>query len=118
MPLGAFISSKQIMNSLIHNPVLGHITTFGGHPVSCAAGIAALEILAGSNLIKSVQKKEQLFASLLIHKKIKDLRSKGLLIALEFETETENKKIISPLLQKNALFLILSIYLKIIILTI
>ena len=71
MPLGAFVSSKAIMDSLTNDPVLGHITTFGGHLVSCAAGKAALEILTDSDLIESVQKKEELFTSILTHKKIK-----------------------------------------------
>ena len=99
MPLGAFIADKKIMNSLTNNPVLGHINTFGGHPVCCAAGLAAMEVLLGENLISLVREKEQLFLNKLIHPKIKSIRSKGLMIALEFESKEENKKIIDALLQ-------------------
>jgi acetylornithine/succinyldiaminopimelate/putrescine aminotransferase len=61
MPIGAFISSKEIMSSLSKNPILGHITTFGGHPVSCAASIATLEVLLSEKLIEQVEAKEKLF---------------------------------------------------------
>ncbi|HEX8515812.1 MAG TPA: aspartate aminotransferase family protein [Bacteroidia bacterium] len=94
MPVGAFISSLEIMRSLTNNPVLGHITTFGGHPVCCAAGLAALNVLVAENLIPEVAKKEQLFRSLLVHPQIKALRGKGLLLAAEFESFEQNKRII------------------------
>lgn len=83
MPLGAFISSKKIMSSLTHDPVLGHITTFGGHPVSCAAGLATLEILTETDLISKVKKKETQFHDLLKHPFIKEIRSAGLLMAVD-----------------------------------
>ena len=67
MPLGAFVSDKRIMNSLTNNPVLGHINTFGGHPVSCAAGLAAMKYLLESKIIEAVKSKEKLFLSLLQH---------------------------------------------------
>lgn len=90
MPLGAFISSGQIMQSLTHSPVLGHITTFGGHPVCCAAGLAALKILtdntASENIITAVEKRSSLFLSLLQHPAIKASRAEGLLIAIEFSS--------------------------------
>lgn len=110
MPLGAFISSKEIMSTLSHNPVLGHITTFGGHPLSCAAGMAALEIISShpgpkgrniedntniSNSPLGVGGKGQLFKKLLKHPKIKEVRGEGLLLAVQFSSEEENKKIIS-----------------------
>ena len=66
MPIGAFIASKEIMNKLTNNPILGHITTFGGHPVSCAASIATINILLEENLIAQVEKKEKLFREKLI----------------------------------------------------
>jgi acetylornithine/N-succinyldiaminopimelate aminotransferase len=94
MPVGAFISSNEIMNSLKNNPILGHITTFGGHPVTCAASKATLEVLLESKIYESVFQKEQLFLQLLKHDAIKQIRSKGLLIALEFDTFETNKKII------------------------
>jgi len=94
MPLGAFISSSKIMASLKTNPALGHITTFGGHPVSCAAGLASLNVLLASNVIDKVKLKEVLFRKLLVHPSIKKVRSKGLLISVEFENFETNKKII------------------------
>ncbi|MGN6477399.1 MAG: aspartate aminotransferase family protein, partial [Flavipsychrobacter sp.] len=86
MPLGAFISSNQNMLSFTDNPVLGHITTFGGHPVSCAAGMAAMQVLLSEQLIPQVQEKEALFNSLLVHPAIRAVRSKGLLMAIELES--------------------------------
>jgi 4-aminobutyrate aminotransferase-like enzyme len=94
MPIGAFISSREIMNSLTNNPVLGHITTFGGHPVCCAASLATLRVLLEENLIEQVEKKESLFRKLLIHPKIKSINGKGLLLSLEFENYEQNKAII------------------------
>ncbi|MFI5217920.1 MAG: aspartate aminotransferase family protein [Bacteroidia bacterium] len=93
MPLGTFISSKKIMSSLTNNPALGHITTFGGHPVSCAAGLATLNIILKMNL-KDVNEKEKLFRKNLVHPKIKNITGQGLLLAVEFENININKKII------------------------
>jgi acetylornithine/succinyldiaminopimelate/putrescine aminotransferase len=94
-PIGAFISSKEIMGSLKTNPILGHITTFGGHPISCAAAYANLQtLLTEKEMILSVSKKEQLFVDLLKHPKIKTIRSFGLLIAVEFDSFETNKTII------------------------
>lgn len=103
MPLGAFIASREMMNTLARNPVLGHITTFGGHPVSCAAAHASLTVLLEEKLIDQVNAKAALFKKLLQHALIKKLRCHGLLIALEFENETINKKIIHALLQKGVI---------------
>ncbi len=94
MPIGAFVSSNEIMNSLTHNPILGHITTFGGHPVSCAASLASLNVLIEEKLIEQVEEKEILFRKLLKHPKIKSIKGKGLLLALEFESYEQNKMII------------------------
>ncbi len=85
MPLGAFISSKERMMALTDNPVLGHITTFGGHPVSCAAGMAAFQYLLQEKIVESVASKSELWVSLLKHPKIKSVRSKGLLLAVALE---------------------------------
>lgn len=84
MPMGAMISSTELMSTFTHNPVLGHMTTFGGHPVCCAAGMAAMTVLWDERLIDQVAEKEQLFHEYLKHKNIVALRSKGLLMALEF----------------------------------
>ena len=94
MPLGAFIAEKKLMDVFTANPVLGHITTFGGHPVCCAAGMAAMKVLSEEKIINSVKAKEELFRSLLIHKKIKSTRSFGLWMAIEFDSFEMNKKII------------------------
>ncbi|MCW3070436.1 MAG: aspartate aminotransferase family protein [Bacteroidetes bacterium] len=94
MPIGAFVSSKKIMDSFTNNPVLGHITTFGGHPVCCAAALAALHVLLDEKLAEGVPAKEQLFRSLLKHPLIRSVKGKGLLLALEFESYDQNKKII------------------------
>jgi acetylornithine/succinyldiaminopimelate/putrescine aminotransferase len=102
MPLGAFIADKKIMDSLTNNPVLGHINTFGGHPVCCAAGLAAFEVLLEENLIEQVFKKEKLFFENLEGiKNIKNIRSRGLMIALEFESFDQNKKVIDGLLKEG-----------------
>src|SRR5205085_12236938 len=90
MPLGAFISDKKIMDALTHDPVLGHINTFGGHPVSCAAGHAALKILLEEKIIDQVNSKRELFISSLHHPLIK-MKSSGLMIALEFDSFETNK---------------------------
>jgi acetylornithine/N-succinyldiaminopimelate aminotransferase len=101
MPVGAFISSHQIMGALKENPILGHITTFGGHPVCCAAGLAALEVLLSENLIGQVDAKSNLFRELLIHPAIKEIRGKGLMLAIELESFELNKKIIDRCIENG-----------------
>jgi acetylornithine/N-succinyldiaminopimelate aminotransferase len=98
MPLGAFVADKKIMDSFTHNPVLGHINTFGGHPVSCAAGLAAFKVLLEENIINGVKEKEQLFLSLLKHPAIKNINSCGLMMAVAFNDFETNKKIIDALI--------------------
>lgn len=94
MPIGAFISSTEIMRALATNPILGHLTTFGGHPVSCAAGLATLQTIQKENIVDGVAEKGALFKKLLIHPAIKEVRGKGLMMAIEFENFETNKKII------------------------
>jgi acetylornithine/succinyldiaminopimelate/putrescine aminotransferase len=103
MPLGAFITDKKLMHALTNAPVLGHITTFGGHPVCCAAGLASLEVLLGENYINGVKEKESLFLSLLQDDVIKAVRAGGLLIAVEFATFEVNKKVIDRCLENGLL---------------
>ena len=98
MPLGAFIADKKIMDCLTHHPVLGHINTFGGHPVCCAAGHAAFEYLLKENITETVFDKEALFRRHLDISEMKSIRSKGLMIALEFESYEDNKKVIDALI--------------------
>ncbi len=84
MPLGAFVSSAEIMETLQHNPVLGHITTFGGHPVSCAAGLAAFKYLINNNIIEQVETKGALFEKIVsTHPLTLEMRRSGLLMAIE-----------------------------------
>lgn len=86
MPIGAFISSKEKMDALKENPKLGHITTFGGHPVSCAASLATLQtLLKDPSIINSVPAKEALFRAALKHPVVKEIRGVGLMLALEFD---------------------------------
>ena len=101
MPAGAFISSHQIMSALKENPILGHITTFGGHPVCCAAGLAALEVLLNEDLVDKVDEKEKLFRELLVHPAIREVRGKGLMLAVELETFELNKKIIDRCIENG-----------------
>jgi acetylornithine/N-succinyldiaminopimelate aminotransferase len=83
MPLGAFISSSEIMSTLAFNPALGHITTFGGHPVCCAAGLASLNVIIEEKLVESGNKKSLLFKKELNHPLISEVRGEGLLLAIQ-----------------------------------
>jgi len=103
MPAGAFIASNTIMSTLKENPILGHITTFGGHPVCCAAGLAALEVLLNENLVSTVAKKAVLFRKALNHPAIKEIRGKGLMLAIEFESFELNKKIIDRCIEHGVI---------------
>lgn len=87
LPIGAFISSEKKMKTLTHDPMLGHITTFGGNPVCCASALATLEVIENENLISTVEAKGQLIEHLLKHPKIKAMRRIGMLFAFDFETE-------------------------------
>jgi acetylornithine/N-succinyldiaminopimelate aminotransferase len=103
MPLGAFIADQELMSVLTGNPVLGHITTFGGHPVCCAAGLAALQALLSEKMMNKIKEKEELFQSLLVHKKISSVRSFGLWLAIEFDSFETNKKIIGHCITNGVL---------------
>lgn len=86
MPIGAFIAPQEIMAAFKTEPILGHCTTFGGHPVSCAASLATLQVIQDENLTAGVHKKAELFKQLLVHPRIKEIRNQGLLMAAEFES--------------------------------
>ncbi|MBK7572989.1 MAG: aspartate aminotransferase family protein [Bacteroidetes bacterium] len=101
MPLGAFISSSEIMKTLSHDPILGHLTTFGGHPVCCASASAALEIIVRDKLAEIVIEKEKLFRKLLVHENIRIIRGKGLLLCIEFESEKFNQDVIAKCYDKG-----------------
>ena len=83
MPLGAFVARREVMQTLTNDPVLGHITTFGGHPVCAAAGLATLEVLLAGDLLAQIPEKEALFKKMLAHPEIKELRSAGLWLAVD-----------------------------------
>ncbi len=94
MPIGAFIANHKIMAVFKNNPILGHITTFGGHPVSCAASLATLNVIFEENLLENVKEKALLIKELLVHEKIKEVRNQGLIMAVEFEDFETLKPII------------------------
>lgn len=103
LPLGAFVAYKNLMDCFTDNPVLGHITTFGGHPLCCAAGKAAFEVLLNEGLSDSVAKKEALLREHLLHPKIKSLHSFGLWGAVEFENFEQCKGVIDACIEKGLL---------------
>nr|WP_298928031.1 aspartate aminotransferase family protein [uncultured Allomuricauda sp.] len=87
LPVGAFVSSKKMMDTLQINPKLGHITTFGGNPVIAAASLATLQEITEKQLIEQTLEKENLFRTLLVHPLIKEVRGKGLMLALLLDNE-------------------------------
>jgi acetylornithine/succinyldiaminopimelate/putrescine aminotransferase len=103
MPLGAFVAEQKIMRALAEAPPLGHITTFGGHPVCCAAGLTALMALLDEKMMNTVKQKEALIRNLLVHPKIKSIRSYGLWFAIEFDSFEQNKKIIDHCISNGVL---------------
>lgn len=103
MPIGAFMASQQIMSVFKNNPILGHITTFGGHPVSSAASLAALQVTLNENLSKNAIAKGALFKSLLVHPKIKEVRGRGLMLAAEMESFEALKQTIDRCIEKGVI---------------
>jgi len=101
MPIGAFMASQEVMKVLRTNPILGHITTFGGHPVSCAASLAALNVTLEENLAESAINKGELFKSLLSHPKFKEIRGPGLMLAAEMASFQELKLTIDRCIDKG-----------------
>jgi acetylornithine/succinyldiaminopimelate/putrescine aminotransferase len=104
MPIGAFISSQKIMNTLTHGPILGHISTFGGHPVSCAASLATIKTILSEGLINQVNQKANLFKELLLpHPKCLGIRNVGLMMAMEIGSFEQVKRLIELCLEKGVL---------------
>ena len=94
LPIGCFASSKERMSKLTHDPELGHITTFGGNPVCCAASLATIEVIENEQLLKTVESKGQLFEQLLQHESIIEIRRVGLFFAIEFESAERVNRIV------------------------
>ncbi len=101
LPIGAFVASREIMQSLTHNPVLGHISTFGGNAVCAAAAKANLEIIISQQLWQNAARLEKVIREQLKHPKIKSIRGKGLMLAIEFESFEQNKRVIDQLIQQG-----------------
>lgn len=102
MPMGAFVASKKLMSCLAENPVLGHITTFGGHPVCCAAAQASLEVLCAIGK-DEIERKASLFRRLLVHPAIKSISGKGLMMGLTFSSEQVAKDVINACIENGVL---------------
>ena len=103
LPIGTFIADKKIMACLTHDPMLGHITTFGGNPVCCAAALASLEVMRNENLLAEVETKGKLFEKHLQHTRIKEIRRAGLMFALDFETKEEVHAIVHHALKNGVI---------------
>lgn len=103
MPMGAFVSSQERMRLLTHDPVLGHITTFGGHPVACAAGLAALEVLIAEKLEENARRMGELFKQLLIHPAIQEVRGTGLMLAVELGDADKVQRVVNGCLEQGVL---------------
>ncbi|MCF2519739.1 aspartate aminotransferase family protein [Dyadobacter sp. CY351] len=101
MPIGAFMASQEIMRVFKNNPILGHITTFGGHPVSCASSLAALQVTLEEGLAASAAEKGALFKALLVHPAIKEVRGRGLMLAAEMESFAKLKDTIDRCIERG-----------------
>ncbi|MEP2671620.1 MAG: aspartate aminotransferase family protein [Cyclobacteriaceae bacterium] len=102
LPIGAFIADQKLMNLLTHDPMLGHITTFGGNPVCCASALATLEVLQEEKLIEQVEAKGKLFEKYLTHSAIEEIRRIGLFFAIDFESEERVKRIVKNAMEMGA----------------
>lgn len=103
MPIGAFVARKDVMDCLSHKPVLGHITTYGGHPVCAAAAHATLQVLTGTDLLAQIPVKEALFKSLLVHPRIRAVRSAGLWLAVELGDFAEVQLVIQRCIKSGVI---------------
>lgn len=104
MPIGALISDQKILNDFTHDPMLGYISTFGGHPVCCAAGLAGLNYLLNRNeILESIPEKEKLIKSILISDKIIEIRSKGLMMAIQLENKSKVQRVVEKCHEQGVL---------------
>jgi acetylornithine/succinyldiaminopimelate/putrescine aminotransferase len=104
MPIGAFIANQATMSVITENPILGHITTFGGHPVSCAAGLATLNILLEEQMMDDVKSKELLFRERLRHPLIREIRGSGLMLAIQL-TNFHEVELVSKIATENGVII-------------
>lgn len=95
LPIAAFIASHEMMQAFTHEPMLGHITTFGGNPVCCASALATLEVIERENILADVDRKGKLFESLLRHNYIKEIRRIGLMFAIDFDSAERVNRIVA-----------------------
>ena len=100
-PIGAFISSYEIMHKLTHNPTLGHITTFGGNPISCTASFETLKFILKNDLSAKSLEKENIFRTILQHELIKEIRGKGLMLAIEFNNSELASYVVTESLKRG-----------------
>ena len=103
MPIGAFVSSYEHMQKLSFDPMLGHITTFGGHPVNCAAAHANLQVILEEKLLDGVETKGALIEKLIDHPSIIEIRRKGLMFAIEFDREERVQRIVDRCIEKGVI---------------
>lgn len=104
MPVGAFIASSEVMHTLTFEPMLGHITTFGGHPVSCAASLAAINVILDENLVEQVTAKAEIFVQRLSgHPLVKCIRNQGLMIAVDLHSEVDLNKMMIRMTENRLL---------------
>ena len=103
MPIGVMISSKEKMQTLTHNPMLGHITTFGGHPVNCAAALANIKVIETEINFKEVERKGALIEDLLQHPQVKEIRRKGLFFAIDMDSFEKVKTVVDYCLEKGVI---------------
>lgn len=103
MPVGGVVANRALMSELAKNPVLGHITTFGGHPVTVVAALATLKTLLSTDYIQEIRQKEQLLHTLLVHPAIKEVRSSGLMMAVELTNASMLSLVIETLMKQGLL---------------
>ena len=103
LPMGAFVSSRERMQLLTHDPMLGHITTFGGHPLPCVAGLAALDALEHEGLAENARAMGQLFQQELAHPAIRELRGAGLMLAVDLGDAQKVQQVVHACLAKGVL---------------
>ena len=103
MPIGAFIASKNMMEKLTFDPMLGHITTFGGHPVNCAAALENINVIQDEKLLEGIETKGALIEKLLTHSKVKEIRRKGLFFAIEMDSFETVKSVVEYCMDKGVI---------------